>query len=106
MESICEDILDLCGVSEAVRPENKLMQDFLKKNGIKATAKFLFTGSLKGNWRLFGKGQKWTDSLIKKLTDLGFIGFDGDPLGKFSGNGGLFSIFTRNNKLTKEFVKR
>jgi len=92
--------------------ENKKMQEFLRVNGIDAIPKYIKTGSLKRSWRLYGKTgtktgdimqdyQRWTPELCEKLTDLGFTGFHG-ALGKFSGNGGLFSVFVRGHF---EFLK-
>ena len=82
---------------------NRLMKQFLAKNGIKATPKYLKTGSLKGTWRLYDLKQPWTDALRAKLTLLGFKDFSGLPLGPYSGNGGLFSVFVRHTDLTKVF---
>jgi len=85
-----------------MRPENKRMQEFLKEHGIDAIPKYLSTGSLKRSWRLYGKGdgdygyQPWTIELADKLTGLGFRGIHG-PLGKFDGNGGLFSVFVKGH---------
>jgi hypothetical protein len=80
-----------------MRPENKRMQEFLKQNGVQAIPKYLATGSLKGCWRLWGKRQPWTDGLRQRLTALGFVDFNGDPLGQYSGNGGLFCVFVRGH---------
>ena len=76
------------------------MKEYLKENGIKATPKYLKTGSLKGTWRLYDLKTKWfgNDILISKLTTLGFTDFDGKVLHDFSGNGGVFSIFARYTK--------
>ena len=81
-----------------MRPENKRMKQFLSNNGIKAVPKWLPDGSLKHCWRLYGKGQQWTPSLMEKLTSLGFVDFDYTPLGLFSGNGGMFSVFVRGHE--------
>lgn len=35
--------------------------------------------------------------LHNKLNQLGFTSFDGRPLDKFSGNGGVFSVFVRGH---------
>lgn len=80
------------------RLENKKMEDFLKSHRIIATAKYIHTGSLKGCWRLYNPNEKWSDELMKKLTDLGFSDFDGRPLNRFSGNGGFFSVFVKGHK--------
>ena len=85
-----------------MRPENKRMQVFLRQNGIDAVPKYISTGSLKRSWRLYGKGdgdygyQPWTTDLAEKLTRLGFQGLRG-PLGRFDGNGGVFSVFVRGH---------
>ena len=50
---------------------NKMMQQFLADNGIKATPKYLKAGSLKGTWRLYDLKQKWTDELRNKLIQGG-----------------------------------
>ncbi len=94
-----------------MREENKRMQTFLKANGIDAVPKYLFKGSLKGSWRLYGTKngnthdlkdyQKWTPELAQRLTDLGFRGLFG-PLDQNDGNGGVFSIFVRGHN---EFLK-
>lgn len=83
--------------SKAQRPENTRMQAWLAEHGIDATPKYLFDGSLKGCWRLYGKAQKWTLELAAKLNDLGFVDFDGQPLGPYSGNGGHFMTFVRGH---------
>ena len=82
---------------------NKMMQQFLADNGIKATPKYLKAGSLKGTWRLYNLKQKWTDELRIKLSLLGFKDFSGLPLGPYSGNGGFFSVFVRHGNLKKVF---
>ena len=85
---------------------NKRMQRFLQTHGIKAVPKYVFTGSLKGTWRLYGKidngktldsYQKWTPEIFDKLTTLGFKDFDGHPLQWSSGNGGFFSVFVQGH---------
>ena len=96
-----------------MRPENEKMKRFLADNGVKATPKFLWEGSLKGCWRLHNYKkvngqivfQKWFGDydLQKKLTDLGFVDFDGKQLSDICGNGGSFSVFLRNNDLTNKF---
>ena len=97
-----------------MRPENKLMQNFLNDNGIKATPKFLWRGSMKHSWRLHdyiikdGKilGTEWYNNLElqNKLNALGFTDFWGKPLCNYSGNGGVFCIFTRHSELTPKFT--
>ena len=78
-----------------MRPENTQMKTFLSEKGISATPKFLWKGSMKGCWRLYNYKQQWNPELCDQLTSLGFIDFDGRPLHKFSGNGGIFSVFCR-----------
>ena len=80
-----------------MRPENQRMQDFLRKHGINCHAKFVWTGSLKGTWRLWAKGKPWTPVLADQLTALGFRDFDSRILGNYSGNGGRFSVFVRGH---------
>lgn len=80
---------------ETRRPENVKMEQYLSGHGIKATPKYLWQGSLRGCWRLWGKGQAWTEELRQKLTMLGFKDYDGLPLKPYSGNGGAFMVFVR-----------
>ncbi len=82
-----------------MRPENERMQRFLHDAGITATPKYLAAGSMKGCWRLYNKTQQWTDELCQRLTELGFVDFDGRPLNKFSGNGGAFCVFVRTERV-------
>jgi hypothetical protein len=95
-------------------PENQKMKDYLKENGVDAMPKFLWKGSMKGCWRLYKHTKEknghytyvnwWNNfGLQNKLAELGFTDFRGQPLNNFSGNGGVFSIFARNNELTKRF---
>ena len=89
-----------------MRVENKRMQEFLRANGIDAVPKYIAHGSLAPSWRLYGENgskqdgfaryQKWTMELADRLTALGFRGLHG-PLGKFDGNGGVFSVFVRGH---------
>ena len=81
-----------------MREENTRMQEYLAKHGIHAKVKYIWNGSLKGCWRLYNPSIKWNPELESKLTALGFKGFDGKPLDKYSGNGGLFSVFVRGHK--------
>jgi 2-phospho-L-lactate transferase/gluconeogenesis factor (CofD/UPF0052 family) len=80
-----------------MRIENKNMQAFLNENGVTARVKYLDKGSLKGTWRLYEPKTDWYNNtgLINRLTALGFTNYDGEPLTKFSGNGGTFQIFAR-----------
>lgn len=80
-----------------MRDENARMQAFLAKHGIHARVKYIATGSLKGCWRLYDPTTRWTPELAQRLTDLGFADFDGRPLHKYSGNGGVFSVFVRGH---------
>lgn len=73
---------------------NKLMKTYLANNGIKAMPKYIADGSMKGTWRIYGDGKWWGNKkLIAKMTAIGFVDFDGNPLSDYSGNGGAFSIF-------------
>lgn len=83
--------------NKAQRPENQRMQAFLAENGIDATPKYLPDGSLRGCWRLYNDAVSWSEELAGKLNALGFTDFDGKPLGRFSGNGGSFSVFVRGH---------
>ena len=77
---------------------NKSMKDYLASKGIHCVPKRIDKGSLRGTWRLYKKGQHWTDSLCVGLTCLGFRDFDGRELSPRSGNGGHFSVFVRKPK--------
>ena len=90
-----------------MKAENQKMKQYLASNGIKATPKFLWKGSLKGTWRLYNLKTKWWENyeLMQRLTSLGFKDFDGDHLDNYSGNGGMFHIFARFDKTT-EFINR
>lgn len=79
------------------RPENKRMQEFLKANGIKAKAKYLPNGSLKHTWLLYNPDLRWTEEFAAQVNALGFVDYDHKPLGKFSGNGGVMSIYVRGH---------
>ena len=80
-----------------MRPENKQMQEYLKENGIIATPKYIYKGSLKGCWRLYNLAVKWFENyeLMGKLHALGFRDFNNKPFTDFSGNGGMFQVFAR-----------
>lgn len=78
-----------------MRPENVKMKKFLADHGIDARVKFIAEGSLKNCWRLYNPKQQWTTELAEQLNELGFLDYNGMQLSKFSGNGGLFSIFAR-----------
>jgi hypothetical protein len=71
------------------------MQEFLARNGIKATAKRFHDGSMRNTWRLYDHATKWTIELADKLNSLGFTWIDGRPLEQSMGNGGVFSISVR-----------
>lgn len=81
----------------AYLPENQRMQAFLAANGITATPKYFHKGSLRGYWRLYNSGQRWTMDLANKLNGLGFVGTDNEPLDQFAGNGGAFCVFVRGH---------
>lgn len=74
-----------------MRPENKRLKAYLQEHGIDCTPCFLWQGSMRGSWRLKGKGA-WTLAMARRLTALGFVDNDGQPLGRFSGNGGAFQV--------------
>jgi hypothetical protein len=76
-----------------MRPENAKMKAWLREHGIDARPRFITEGSMRGNWIIYGPGQRWTKELIDLFSVLGFVGFDGQPLGPYSGNGGMFSIY-------------
>ena len=78
-----------------MRTENKQMQEFLASKGIKAVPKYLYKGSLKVTWILYGKDQKWTELLRSQFIGLGFLDYDGESLTKYSGNGGFFHVNVR-----------
>jgi hypothetical protein len=87
-----------------MRPENKRMQAYLKENGIDAVPWYIEKGSMKRCWRLYGKHSKgwqnmdkWTPELAEKLNGLGFRDYAGEPLGLYSGNGGMFMTFVRGH---------
>ena len=90
--------------SGGMRNENELMKLWLHKNGVDCTPMFIWTGSMKGTWRLYNKTMKWTPELRDKLTALGFAGSHG-PLTQFSGNGGAFSVFVRNPEVTRQLME-
>jgi hypothetical protein len=68
------------------------MQQFLASHGIAANVKYFGKGSVRG-WRLYNSELQWTAELIAQLTALGFRHYDGEPLDRFDGNGGVFSVF-------------
>ncbi len=78
-----------------MRPENKKMKEYLKQHGISALVKYIKKGSLKGCWQLYNPDLRWTEEFMEKLEDIGFRDFDGQHLGKYSGNGGMFSVCLR-----------
>lgn len=96
-----------------MRPENEKMKIWLREKGIDAVPWFIWKGSMRGCWRLCGKERgkmnfnekyhKWTPELRQKLTDLGFIDFDGKPLKEYSGSGGVFQVFVRHPE-TRSFL--
>lgn len=85
-----------------MRPENKRMQEFLRKNGIKARVKYFSAGSMKFTWRLYNPEIPWTRELGFKLEDLGFLNYDNKPFSPYAGNGGVLSVSVRgHNELLK-----
>ena len=74
------------------RPENTKMEELLLNHGIKARVKYIWKGSMKRTWRIYGN-QEWTESLRKQFTTLGFTDFDCKPLRQFSSNGGRLALF-------------
>jgi len=74
------------------RPENQAMEDFLSTNGVKARAKYIWKGSMKRTWRIYGE-QEWSESLREQFKGMGFADFDGRPLHRFSSNGGRLALF-------------
>jgi len=81
-----------------MRDENDRMQQWLRAHGINARVKYIRGGSLKGTWRLYEPMTRWSEELAAKLNGLGFTDFNGRPLGQYSGNAGLFSVFVRGHK--------
>jgi hypothetical protein len=82
----------------ARRSENVVMEEFLRLHGVRAKVKYIWTGSLKGTWRLSNLSEKWTPEVAEKLNGLGFTDFEGSLLGPYSGNGGMFSVFVRGHR--------
>ena len=80
-----------------MRPENKRMQDFLRLHGIEARVKYMSKGSIRGCWRLYHPQSRWTQEIEGTLTSLGFVNLHGQPLGPYSGNGGMFSVLVRGH---------
>ena len=80
-----------------MKPENKRMQEFLKKHGIEARVKYIRNGTIQGCWRLYNPKMLWTEELKDNLTSLGFVDFDNSPLSRHAGNGGVFSVFVRGH---------
>ena len=81
-----------------MRPENRMMQEYLKAHGIHARARYEWRGSLKGTWRLYNYNQRWSMALAAELEALGFRDFDGKRFNQCSGNGGEFSVFVRGHQ--------
>lgn len=87
-----------------MRPENKKMVEFLKANGIVASARYNRDGSMRGTWHLWNCAVQWSEELAVKLNLLGFTNSTfGCPLGKYEGNGGMFSVSVRGHN---EFVEQ
>ena len=83
--------------TSTMRPENQKMREYLLKNGIDCTPKYLFDGSMKKTWRLYHMKTKWWDNtdLQNKFKELGFKDYNGQEITNISGNGGAFSVFLR-----------
>lgn len=81
-----------------MRPENYRMMAWLKERGIVARVKWIATGSMKRTWRLYESSTPWTLDLADRLNALGFVDYNNEPLGQFSGNGGMFSVFVRGHE--------
>ena len=96
--AVAEELVKVAKMLSGMRDENQRMQQWLKAHGIDARVKYISTGSLKGTWRLYNPAVQWSEELGDKLTRLGFSGFDGRPFHRFSGNGGVFSVFVRGHK--------
>lgn len=79
--------------SKAKRPEHARMQAWLKEHGIEASVKYFRDGSMRGCWSFYNGAVNWSLELAEKLNGLGFLDYDHKPLGTFSGNGGVFSVF-------------
>ncbi len=84
-------------MEKVYREENVKMAEYLKQNGIDATPKYIWQGSMAGTWRLYNFKTKWygNKELQEKLTALGFRDYNNTPFTDFSGNGGVFQIFAR-----------
>ena len=80
-----------------MRLENKRMQSELATQGIKARVRYIWRGSMRDTWRIWGKGQTWYDntSLQNTIRAMGFRDFDGSLLDNYSGDGGFY-IFVRH----------
>ena len=96
-------LADACrGGKDKMRPENKAMSEYLAREGLLngVTVKYIVKGSLAGCWRLCMRSaipgklfETWNEQDATTLNRLGFLGFDGKPLYKFSGNGGMWQVF-------------
>lgn len=82
---------------------NEKMKVFLLSCGIKAVPKYVMAGSMRGTWRIYGKGQNWTPELIRKFNEVGLMDFDGKALNQYSGNGGHFQTFVRAPEMLNKF---
>jgi hypothetical protein len=91
---------------ENMRTENKTMAEYLAREGqLNGVAvQYITHGSLAGCWRLCMRSKDagkrfatWTEADAERLNRLGFVGFDGNPLHKFSGNGGMWQVFVRGH---------
>ena len=82
------------------------MSEYLAREGLLngVTVKYIIRGSLAGCWRLCMRSnepgrlfESWKEQDASTLNRLGFLGFDGKPLDKFSGNGGMWHVFVRGH---------
>lgn len=77
--------------------QNRNMAAFIQDNlGIKVIPKYFDKGSMRGTWRLYWKGEKWSMEWAEKFNALGFTDCWNKSLGEFSGNGGMFQLFVRH----------
>ena len=86
-------------MNKNLRPENQRLLAFLQPPfpGLDLRVKRIREGSLRGSWRIYVPGVKWSEELGQKFLDLGFLNLWGDPDLKHVGNGGLFSVFLRGH---------
>lgn len=86
-----------------MRPENVRMKNMLKQHGIICIPWRIHDGSMRGCWKLYGKGQPWTEELRQRLIAIGFVDYDNNEISVHAGNGGSFQVFVRGfDNLTSE----